>query len=326
MKAHFRRKHGNIVTEKQTEVILQACERAITTYSPSDCLLCLDWEPRTRVGSNAKDFYRHLARHLQQVSLEALPLHIEGLEIRDAESSESDPSSDTEPEEEEEGEQEAAPTESHDEQSTVAPASGPVFGIPLTELMERDGMLIPMVVRQCMQAVELYGITWKDVYIRECQPHLLDQLQKRVDENWEQESLDFRNPSNFFSDVHVPSNLLKRYLGALREPLIPDNYSSLADAAKIQDEIQRRDSAHMIINSLSDTNYGMLRVLALHMRKILDNAGPSTATVTARQRDLSREFMPLLFDERRLSEEEKQLMVVITGLIFEKARDIFDED
>jgi hypothetical protein len=53
------------------------------SFGPDSCPFCADWEsPSTK--ENAKSFNRHLARHLQQLALEALPLAIDGLEIRDA--------------------------------------------------------------------------------------------------------------------------------------------------------------------------------------------------------------------------------------------------
>lgn len=40
----------------------------------------------------------------------------------------------------------------------------PVFGINLEELYERDGSAVPMVVRQCIQAVDLFGLEVEGIY------------------------------------------------------------------------------------------------------------------------------------------------------------------
>src|SRR5205809_432099 len=40
----------------------------------------------------------------------------------------------------------------------------PVFGVPLEELLLRDGNAVPMVVIQCMQAVDLYGLDYEGIY------------------------------------------------------------------------------------------------------------------------------------------------------------------
>ena len=40
----------------------------------------------------------------------------------------------------------------------------PVFGVPLSRLYERDGLAVPMVVYQCIQAVDLYGLGVEGIY------------------------------------------------------------------------------------------------------------------------------------------------------------------
>ena len=83
LKRHLNSTHAGMVTEAQMEMVLETCERPIKSFSSDDCPLCADWEPPF-TKENAKGFSRHLARHLQQLTLEALPLAIDGLEIRDA--------------------------------------------------------------------------------------------------------------------------------------------------------------------------------------------------------------------------------------------------
>ena len=42
--------------------------------------------------------------------------------------------------------------------------SRPVFGVSLGRLYERDGLAVPMVVYQCIQAVDLFGLTVEGIY------------------------------------------------------------------------------------------------------------------------------------------------------------------
>jgi hypothetical protein len=44
------------------------------------------------------------------------------------------------------------------------PPRKPVFGIDLDQLFERDGSAVPMIVNQCIQAVDLYGLEVDGVY------------------------------------------------------------------------------------------------------------------------------------------------------------------
>lgn len=44
------------------------------------------------------------------------------------------------------------------------PALRPVFGVSLEDLLKRDGSAIPLVVYQCIQAVDLYGLEVEGIY------------------------------------------------------------------------------------------------------------------------------------------------------------------
>lgn len=44
------------------------------------------------------------------------------------------------------------------------PALRPVFGVSLDDLLQRDGSAIPLVVYQCLQAVELFGLDVEGIY------------------------------------------------------------------------------------------------------------------------------------------------------------------
>jgi hypothetical protein len=44
------------------------------------------------------------------------------------------------------------------------PPRKPVFGLDLDELFERDGSAVPLIVYQCILAVDLFGIGSKNIY------------------------------------------------------------------------------------------------------------------------------------------------------------------
>ena len=47
---------------------------------------------------------------------------------------------------------------------TDAPPGRPVFGVSLFVLQKRDGLVVPSVVRQCIQAVDLFGLETEGIY------------------------------------------------------------------------------------------------------------------------------------------------------------------
>lgn len=48
--------------------------------------------------------------------------------------------------------------------SANLPPLKPVFGLTLEQLFERDGSAVPMIVHQCIQAVDLYGLEMEGIY------------------------------------------------------------------------------------------------------------------------------------------------------------------
>lgn len=53
------------------------------------------------------------------------------------------------------------------------PKLKPVFGVSLDRLLERDGSAVPIIVYQCIQAVDLYGLEVEGIYrIPGQKPHI----------------------------------------------------------------------------------------------------------------------------------------------------------
>jgi len=44
------------------------------------------------------------------------------------------------------------------------PSLRPVFGVSLEDLLKRDGSAIPLIVYQCLQAVDLFGLDVEGIY------------------------------------------------------------------------------------------------------------------------------------------------------------------
>ncbi|KAF3350951.1 hypothetical protein VD0002_g9499 [Verticillium dahliae] len=149
----------------------------------------------------------------------------------------------------------------------------PVFGLSLDRLYERDGLAVPMVVYQCIQAVDLFGLGVEGIYRQSGSLNHINKLKNMFDTDSSNPALDFRNPENFYHDVNSVTGLLKQFLRDLSDPLLTmEQHGALIEAAKHADDIVRRDSLHAIINSLPDPNYATLRALALHLHRVMDNS------------------------------------------------------
>lgn len=135
-------------------------------------------------------------------------------------------------------------------QAAPAPLN-PVFGVHLARLYERDGLAVPLVVYQCIQAVELFGLGVEGIYRQSGSmahvqklKHMFDtgkfkppqEVPERASTDPHAESqskaLDFRNPENFFHDVNSVTGLLKQFLRELPDPLLTsEHHDSFVDAA-----------------------------------------------------------------------------------------------
>jgi hypothetical protein len=81
MEYHLINNHEGIVMPQQIPILLEAFQRLPPNSKPSSCPLCNELADRTE-SLEARAYYFHVSRHLQTISLEALPLSVEGLEIR----------------------------------------------------------------------------------------------------------------------------------------------------------------------------------------------------------------------------------------------------
>ncbi|KAI0188041.1 putative GTPase-activating protein [Xylaria flabelliformis] len=199
-----------------------------------------------------------------------------------------------------------------------------VFGVSLARLYERDQFAVPMVVHQCIQAVDLYGLAVEGIYRLSGSAMHVNKLKNLFDTDQESHILDFRNPENFFHDVNSVAGLLKQFLRDLPDPLLTsENYGGFIEAAKHDDEIVRRDSMHAIINGLPDPNYATLRALTLHLHRVMDNS----AVNRMNSQNLAIVFGPTLMGTApgsNIADAAWQVRAVDT--ILQNTYQIFDED
>lgn len=164
-----------------------------------------------------------------------------------------------------------------DMQRPNLPPLNPVFGVSLDDLFRRDNSAVPMIVYQCVQAVDLFGLDVEGIYRTSgSAPHIMEM--KAMFDN-DSSQVDFRNPASFHHDIASVTTLLKHFLRDLPDPLLTSAaYTDFIIAAKIDDDISRRDSLHAVINGLPDPNYATLRVLTLHLARVAEHSGRNRMT------------------------------------------------
>ncbi|PHH66363.1 hypothetical protein CDD81_7418 [Ophiocordyceps australis] len=206
----------------------------------------------------------------------------------------------------------------------MASSSKPVYGVSLARLYERDGLAVPMVVYQCIQAVDLFGLGVEGIYRQSGSLNQINKLKAMFDSDSSNPALDFRNPENFFHDVNSVTGLLKQFFRDLPDPLLTsEHHNSFIVAAKEDDDNVRRDSLHAIINALPDPNYATLRALMLHLHRVTDNSHINRMN----SHNLAVIFGPTLMGSdpsTAIADAGWQIKVVDT--VLQNTYQIFDED
>ncbi|KAF9698715.1 hypothetical protein EKO04_002798 [Ascochyta lentis] len=202
------------------------------------------------------------------------------------------------------------------------PPVNPVFGITLEDLFHRDGSPVPMVVYQCIQAVDLFGLEVEGIYRIPGTSSHIQQMKALFDSDASQ--VDFRNPEAFQHDVNSVAGLLKQFFRELPDPLLTrEFYNKFIDAARVDDDTMRRDSMHALINALPDPNYATLRALVLHLHRVQQSSEVNRMSTA----NLGICWAPSIMGPHKgnnMADAGLQARVIIT--ILDNVLQIFDED
>lgn len=157
---------------------------------------------------------------------------------------------------------------------------GRVFGYSLDDLFARDHSAVPIIVFQCIQAVDMFGLEIEGIYRQTGHQAQVNRLRHSFDTLPPNDpALDFRNPSNFGHDVNAVTSLMKTFFRELPDPLFTkDTYASFIESAQVDGEDARRDALHQCINDLPDANYATMRALVLHLHRVMQNEGRTRMT------------------------------------------------
>ncbi|KAI9752856.1 MAG: hypothetical protein M1815_000232 [Lichina confinis] len=202
------------------------------------------------------------------------------------------------------------------------PPLSPVFGVGLDELYKRDRSAVPIVVYQCILAVDLYGLEVEGIYRLSGTASHVARIKSMFDHD--ASMVDFRNPEHFFHDVNSVAGALKQFLRDLPDPLMThEQYTAFIEAARVEDEVVRRDSLHAVINSLPDPNYATLRALTLHLHRVQEHAQANRMN----SGNLAICFGPTLMGSnagQNITDAGWQVRVIDT--ILQNTYQIFDDD
>lgn len=101
---------------------------------------------------------------------------------------------------------------------------GHTFGFPIDEVISRENASLPLIVAQCIIAVDQFGLATEGIYRVSGSVSTLAKLKQLFD--FEPDHVDFRTPAGFFGDIHAVAGILKQYLRELPDPLLTKAYYS----------------------------------------------------------------------------------------------------
>lgn len=150
----------------------------------------------------------------------------------------------------------------------------PSFGTDLKDLIAYEEQVllealpVPRVVSQCATAIDRYGLDTEGIYRHAGNQSQIQVLKRMFDAD--PGSVDLTQPAALgINDIHAVSGTLKLYFQELPDPLLTQQYHhQFIEAAKIDNDLQRRDAVHAAVNELQDANYLVLRYLMFHLNRV----------------------------------------------------------
>jgi Rho GTPase-activating protein RGD1 len=107
---------------------------------------------------------------------------------------------------------------------TPSAVRGLTFGVPIEDVVARENATLPLIVAQCVVAVDQFGLRIEGIYRVSGSATNTTKLKHLFD--FEPDHIDFRTPAGFFDDIHAVAGILKQYLRELPEPLLTRGFYS----------------------------------------------------------------------------------------------------
>ncbi|XP_033839909.2 breakpoint cluster region protein [Periophthalmus magnuspinnatus] len=140
----------------------------------------------------------------------------------------------------------------------------PVFGVPIEKVAQQEGVLVPHVVRCCIEEVERRGMDEVGIYRISGTTSDISTLKTAFDSNLCEAVTRLRG-----AEVNAVCGVLKLYFRELPEPLIPaELFQSLAQALDLTDIDARSSSLLSVMESCPETNRNTLLFLLHHLRRV----------------------------------------------------------
>ncbi|XP_017578535.1 active breakpoint cluster region-related protein isoform X1 [Pygocentrus nattereri] len=144
-----------------------------------------------------------------------------------------------------------------------------VFSVLIGDVARQEGVLVPHIVRSCVEEIERRGLEEEGIYRISGASREIQALKHAFDTNYWEAVSKVRSV-----DVNTVSGTLKLYFRELPEPLIPtDHFQSLSKAlADLADPYHRAEMMLSELQSFPDVNRNTLLFLLHHLKRVAQKA------------------------------------------------------
>ncbi|MED6269584.1 hypothetical protein CHARACLAT_000927 [Characodon lateralis] len=140
----------------------------------------------------------------------------------------------------------------------------PVFCVPIEKVAQQEGVLVPHLVRCCVEEVERRGMDEVGIYRISGTATDISSLKAAFNSNLREAVTRLRS-----AEVNAVSGVLKLYFRELPEPLMPtDLFQSLAKTLDIQDLNSRLVSMLSLLQSCPEVNRNTFLYLVHHLQRV----------------------------------------------------------
>jgi hypothetical protein len=162
-----------------------------------------------------------------------------------------------------------------------------MFGNSLLDQLEIEQRAVPMVVEQCIEAVDERGLEVEGIYRRSGMAVEARQLVQAFDSGLRPNLMD----TAVYQDICSITSVLKQYLRTLPEPLIPyDLYTEFMEATGLPHTDDKYDTFKDLMDRMPFAHYQTLKVLMEHLNRVTEQESINLMT----SKNLSVVFGPTL--------------------------------
>ncbi|KAG1148533.1 hypothetical protein G6F37_003488 [Rhizopus arrhizus] len=172
-------------------------------------------------------------------------------------------------------------------QLPVSSGNKNLFGASLVERVDFEGRIVPLLVEECIKAVEQRGLDYEGIYRKSGGAAQTRAIQLAFEQG---DKADLCNEDEY-NDVCAITSVLKQYFRELPNPLLTfECYQELIDISTMNNDEKKLEMATKALTRLPKAHKDTLNILLKHLNKVCESSSLNRMTT----KNLSMVFAPTL--------------------------------